>query len=64
MWQMTLSSPSSTEDIVCWKISGAELIPKAIWLNQNLLNGVTNVVSRRESGRVSSQYILGRFRTL
>ena len=49
MWQVTPSSPSSTEDIVCWKTSGAEHVPKGRWLKQYLPNGVTDVVSKQDS---------------
>ena len=49
MWQMTPSSPSSTEDILRWKTSGAEHIPNGRRLKQYLPKGVTNMVSKRDS---------------
>ena len=55
MWQMTPSNPSSTEDIVRSKTSGAEHIPKGRRLKQYLPNSVTNVVSKRDSASGTCQ---------
>src|SRR4029434_2502257 len=49
IWHSTPSKPSSILDILRWKCSGADEIPKHKRLKQYRPNGVMNVVSNLES---------------
>ena len=46
-WTPSMSPSNSV--IACWKVSGAENIPKGSLLKQNLPNGIIKVVSNRPS---------------
>ena len=50
MWQTTPSKSSRMCDIVLWKTSGAELMPKGRRLKQYRPKGVINVVRSQEFG--------------
>ena len=49
IWHITPSTSIRISDIVRWKISGAELMPKGRRLKQYRSKGVTNVVSSFDS---------------
>ena len=49
IWQSVPSEPSSTLDIVRWKISGTELLPNGSLLKQERPNSVTKVASNLDS---------------
>ena len=49
IWHITPSTSIRISDIVSWKISGAELMPKGRQSKQHRPKGVTNVVSSFDS---------------